>query len=254
MACPNEGILAGSAMADELGVEEGDVVTVRLETLDIEFDAELVGFLEEPVGTFAYIDSTYLGDQLDEPTVLLNTGIATVKTLFDEGVDREGVIDDIKAIETVAGVVDARVLIKLINDFAGFFYAFIGVMVVMGGAMAFALMFNTISVNVAERSGEFATMRANGLSHNGIAAIIAFENMLLTVLGVVPGVLIGWVTGVWFMSFYSTDALTLSFRLEPLSVLVAVIAMLATAGLSLIPALRNIRRIDIGKVVRERAA
>jgi putative ABC transport system permease protein len=120
--------------------------------------------------------------------------------------------------------------------------------------MAFALMYNTISVNVAERSGEFATMRANGLSHAGIARLIATENVLLTLMGIVPGLIVGYVVGAFFMSQFSVDAFTLSFEMKASSIVLCAVAMLVVAGLSLIPAIRTVRRLDIGEVVRERAA
>lgn len=42
--------------------------------------------------------------------------------------------------------------------------------------------------------------------------------------------------------------------MNPLSIVLSAVAMLVTAGLSLIPALRTVRRLDISEVVRERAA
>jgi putative ABC transport system permease protein len=153
----------------------------------------------------------------------------------------------------VALVSDSRALYDVLQDYLGFFYAFVGVMLVLGGAMAFALMYNSISVNVAERSSELANMRANGLSHGAIARLIGFENILLTTMGIVPGVVLGWVFGYLFMRQFSVDAFTLDFAMRPSSIVISVLALIAAAGLSLIPAIRKIRKIDIGAIVRERA-
>ncbi|MCZ6738805.1 MAG: hypothetical protein O7C01_03385, partial [Actinobacteria bacterium] len=53
---------------------------------------------------------------------------------------------------------------------------------------------------------------------------------------------------------FSSDVLSLDFSMNPLSIVLSAVAMLVTAGLSLIPALRTVRRLDISEVVRERAA
>lgn len=252
---PPNGILAGEALAGEIGVGVGDTVTVGLPTLDVTFETTIEGFLEEPVGTYAYIDRALLESQLEDPAVLDQSATAVLKTaFFDDVTDREAVLDGLKEVESVAAAVDARLLYNLIQDFAGFFYVFVGVMLVFGGAMAFSLMFNTISVNVAERSGEFATMRANGLSHASIARLIAVENLLLTFLGVIPGAIVGYLIGAYFMGAYSSDTFSLDFRMDGLSIVLTGVAMLGVATLSLIPAIRTIRRLDIGEVVRERAA
>ncbi|MGA7226734.1 MAG: FtsX-like permease family protein [Acidimicrobiia bacterium] len=251
---PQSGILAGKGLKDELGVEVGDEVTIGLPTLGTEFSTKIEGFLDEPIGTYLYIDQSILTAQAPDASVLGAPGVTILKASFDSGVDRKMVISDIADVNVVAAAVDARTLYDLIQQYLGFFYAFVGVMLVLGGALAFALMFNTISVNVAERSGEFATMRANGLSHANIARLVATENVLLTVLGLIPGVLIGYWSGAFFLSAFSNDVFILDFYMSPLSIAGTALALLLVAGLSLIPALRTVRRLDIGKVVRERAA
>ena len=252
---PEDGILAGRGVADLLDVDIGDEVIVELPALESEFRTTLRGFLDEPLGTFLYTTDTLLESEVADPAVLLRPGVAGVKVLFVDGaIDREAIINNIEDLDTVAIVIDARELLEIIEAFTVFFYVFVGIMLIFGGAMAFALMFNTISVNVAERTGEFATMRANGLSHGGIATLIAAENILLTSLGLIPGVLIGYVTGAYFMASFSSDVFSLDFSMNPLSIAISALAMLVTAGLSLIPALRTVRRLDISAVVRERAA
>jgi putative ABC transport system permease protein len=200
------------------------------------------------------MDRSAMTDIVGADTMAAPT-VSQLQAKFDPGVtDRQTVLDDIGSLPEVAFVADSRALYDLVQSFLGLFYAFIGFMLALGGAMAFALMYNAISVNVAERSGEFATMRANGLSHAGIARLIAFENIMLTVIGVVPGAALGYVVGIYFMRQFSVDAFTLDFAMRPLSIVFSVLTMLVVAGFSLIPAIRRVRRIDIGETVRERAA
>jgi putative ABC transport system permease protein len=185
--------------------------------------------------------------------VMAKPAVSQLQVKFHSGVDRQTVLDDIGALSEVAFVADSRALYTLVQSFLGLFYAFVGFMLALGGAMAFALMYNAISVNVAERSAEFATMRANGLSHRSIARLIAFENIMLTVMGVIPGAVLGYIVGIYFMRQFSVDAFTLDFAMRPVSILISIIAMVVVAGLSLIPSIRRVRKIDIGETVRERA-
>jgi putative ABC transport system permease protein len=249
---PKSGVLAGSGLADRLDIAVGDEVTVSLPTLKKDFTETLVGFLDEPVGIAIYMDRDAMvgvvgTDTMAEPTV------SQLQAKFSPGVtDRATVINDIGALDEVAFVADSRALYDLVQSFAGLFYAFVGFMLVLGGAMAFALMYNAISVNVAERSSEFATMRANGLSHRSIARLITFENIMLTVIGVIPGAVLGYIVGIYFMRQFSVDAFTLDFSMRPLSIVISIVVMIVVAGLSLIPSIRRVRRIDIGETVRER--
>ena len=253
------GVVAGAPLAGELGVDVGDTVTVSLPTLDSSFDAVIDGFVDEPIGTYLYMGRAGLEaalasahpavdvDALTAPTV------STVKIQVVADADRSQVIDGIDELSTVAAVIDDRELVELVEDLLVFFYVFVGLMLVFGGTMAFALIFNTISVNVAERSGEYATMRANGIGNGRIARLIAGENLMLTSLGIGPGIIVGYLAGRWFMQQYSSDLFTLSFDMRPVSIAACAAAMLVVALLSLIPAIRVVRGLDIGLVVRERS-
>ena len=119
--------------------------------------------------------------------------------------------------------------------------------------MAFALIFNTISVNVAERSTEYATMRANGLSQRKIANLIMGENMLLTAIGIVPGLIIGYLVAAQFMGLYSSDMFQFDLEMKWTTLVFSALFMLVVAAVSLWPGIRSVRKIDVGEVVRERA-
>jgi putative ABC transport system permease protein len=119
--------------------------------------------------------------------------------------------------------------------------------------MAFALIFNTISVNIAERSSEYATMRANGLSQRRIAMLITGENLLLTLMGIVPGLVIGYLAAAALMASYTSDMLQFGLELRPSTFVFAALAMIAVTLLSMIPGIRSVGRLDIAEVVRERS-
>ncbi len=256
---PADGILAGVALADEIGVKVGDPVTVSFSTLGTSFQTTLQGFVDEPMGTMVYMERNALISALAgaEPAVteaeLADPTITTVVARFDGAADHQAAIDRIAGLDTVVSVVDNRALQNLIDDFMGFFYIFVGVMLLFGGAMAFALIFNTISVNVAERSTEYATLRANGLSSRSIGALITGENVLLTTIGIVPGLIVGYLAARWFMSSYTSDILQFDLEMRPTTLVLAALAMIVVALLSVIPGIRTVNRLDIASVVRERA-
>ncbi|MGI9624147.1 MAG: FtsX-like permease family protein [Acidimicrobiales bacterium] len=256
---PAEGALLGEAMRDILEVSEGDRVTIDLVSLDTSIEATVSGFVDEPLGTVAYLSQSALVDALaaTDPSVTAETlaepSFTTIKARFDDGADAELVLAGIKDVEGVAAAIDSAELRGLIEDFQIFFYVFVGIMVLFGGAMAFALIFNIISVNVAERSGEFASMRANGLTHRRVASLIVGETGLLTAMGIVPGLIVGYLAALAFVGSFSSAEFPISAELRPLSFVGATVAMFVVAGLSLIPALKAVKRINVGEIVRERS-
>jgi putative ABC transport system permease protein len=96
-------------------------------------------------------------------------------------------------------------------------------------------------------------MRANGLTHSQVAAMITGENMLLTAMGIIPGAIVGYLAAVAFMGSFSSDQFPITATIRPVSYVAAAAAMFAVAGLSLISAVRAIKRINVGEIVRERS-
>ena len=256
---PSTGLLAGAGIADKLGVAVGDHLTIDLPIHDVSIELELIEFVDEPMGIPLYAQYDVITEALraagvgDPEALMAEPTVTTAMTLFDPAIDRTTTIEDLEDTEGVLAVQDARSLYNLIQDYLGLFYAFTGIMLLFGGIMAFALMFNTISVNIAERSTEFATLKASGMSDRMIGWMIVGENLLLTLIGIVPGVILGiWMADL-FMGLFSNDSFNMSLTMSPVTVVIAAASMIVVALLSLIPGVRSVKRLDIGAVVRERA-
>jgi putative ABC transport system permease protein len=256
---PSEGVIAGKSLADRLGVSIGDTLEIDLPTHDVTIALELVDFVNEPLGIPLYartdVITAALADAgIDDPLGLIaEPTVTTVMTLFDPTIARSTSIAALEGVPGVLAVQDARQLYETVQQFLGLFYAFVGVMLIFGGLMAFSLMFNTISVNIAERSTEFATLKASGMADRTIAWMIVGENLLLTIVGIVPGLILGiWLSDV-FLSSFSNDSFTFETAIRPATVVIAALSMIIVALLSLIPGVRSVKRLDVGAVVRERA-
>ena len=256
---PPEGVLVGRGLADRLGVSIGDTLEIGLPTHDVSISLELVDFVDEPLGIPLYARTEVIAAALadagvaDPQTLIIEPTVTTVMTLFDPTIARTTSIAALEGVPGVLAVQDARQLYDMVQQFLGLFYAFVGMMLFFGGLMAFSLMFNTISVNIAERSTEFATLKASGMADRTIAWMIVGENLLLTVIGIVPGVILGvWMADL-FMSSFSNDSFTFELMIQPLTIAIAALTMIVVALLSLIPGIRSVKRLDVGAVVRERA-
>ncbi len=256
---PEEGILAGNALKDVLGVEAGDDVELALTALDSTVKTKIAGFVDEPLGTLAYISLGQLADLLgsasppQDPSVLEAPSIASVMVQYEDGADRETMSQRLSALPDVAAFIDSRALFDTAQSLLGLFYAFVGVMLVFGAVMAFALIFNTTSANLAERSVEIATLRANGLSRGKIARLLTSENLLLTATGIAPGLIAGYALSAVFMTQFSTDLFQFDLEMRGRTLVLSALAIVAVTLLSLWPGLRAVGRLDIAKVARERS-
>jgi putative ABC transport system permease protein len=251
-------IVVGVALQALLHLEVGDhvrfepstegavpAVRTRLQTLRV------AGFVDEPLGTRAYttLDTAARAAGL----LTADPPVSAALVRLEPGADASAVRDRLADLPGVAAVVDTHALYDLAQSFLGLFYAFIGVMLVLGGVMAFALIFNTLSANIMERAVELTALRALGMSSATIGRIVTTENVLLTLIALVPGLVVAYALAAVFMASFSSDLFQFELAVRPTTILGTAVAILIVALLSQVPALRTVRRLDLARVVRERA-
>ncbi len=249
VSLPQSGLLLADALRSKLGVAVGDDVSITAGD-GTQGTAVVAGFVHEPLGAFAYGALPYLDQVLGQQSVAAQTRSVMVLAPPDT---LQSVDDTISRMSGVAAVVRSDALKGLLDQYMGLFYVFVGVMFVLGALLAFALIFATISANVAERSVELANLRASGMSAGQIGRMVTAENLLLAALGIVPGLIVGYLVAGEFMASFSSDLFAFDLVVRPLSFVVAALAAIAAVGLSLIPTLRAVASVDLGRIVRERA-
>lgn len=240
-------VLVGVGARDLIGVPEGGAATLTIPDLGASLPVTIGGYLDEPLGTFVYTSlaaaESMTGRQLPITSALLR---------FDPGVDRDAVRRAVEDLVFVGAYEDTQSLVAMYDQFTGLFYGFIGVMLGLGGLMAFAIMFTTMSVNIIERSREIATLHASGVRLGQISRLISSENLLMTLLGIVPGLIAGVFGGRALMDSYSSDLFRLDLVVRPQTLVISAMAIVMVAFVSQWPSLRAVRRLDIAAAVRER--
>lgn len=242
---PARGVLAGEDLRSKLGVGTGDVVRVALPG-GRAVDLRIAGFVDEPLGTYLYAPLESL------PGAAREGNVALVR--YRSGADRDTLRRSLNAVPGVVAFEDSRALFESVNNYLGLFYAFVGIMLVFGGAMAFALLFNAMTTSIAERVVELATLRAAGASHRTLARLITAENVLVVLLGIAPGLLAGYWLAALFMGQFSNDQFSFDLQMRTSTLVLSAVAIVVVALLSQLPGLRALRRLDVARVVRERAA
>jgi putative ABC transport system permease protein len=244
IALPADGALLGAAARDELGVATGDVVTVLDADGGTLGDLTVRGFVDEPLGTPAYVSLATFRDLAGQ------SAVRTVALRYDDGASATAVTARVEQVPGVLAAVRTAALEDLVAQFLGLFYAFVGAMLVCGGLLAFGILFTTMSANLAERTTEVAMLRASGVRRTRLAGLITAENLLITLVGVLPGIALGWLAAREALAAYTSDLWRFDLTMSPWTVLAAASGIVLAALLSQVPGLRALRRVDIAQTVR----
>ena len=247
---PQSGIFVSSGLGQKLALQAGDRLGLQLTSVGRTVLETVVGFVDESVGSFAYITLGQLSAQLNGVNP-----VNAVLVKYAPSVNRQAMTEAIGRVPGIVVVVDSKATASAFSgQFLSLFYTLVGAMLIFGVALAGALIFSTVSVNILERSQEFATLLTSGVRMRQLAALVTAENLALTLSGLVPGLLIGyWAAGA-FLSSFNSDLFHFDEYVLPRSYLIAAAAIVAAALASEVPGLRTIARIDLAAAVRERAA
>lgn len=97
------------------------------------------------------------------------------------------------------------------------------VIIVCAGALAFIVLYNLTNINITERLREIATIKVLGFYRNETASYVFRENLILTGLGILAGLVMGKYLHSFVMSQIDIDMITFDVHIAPMSILYSII-------------------------------
>jgi putative ABC transport system permease protein len=239
------GILLTQSLKKKLNVEAGDKVQLEpiIGTVGL-IEKEVTGFVDEPLGSRAFLPLK------DAQYALQMPGAATGVLLRFDSEPSDRLLQRLYDIPQTASVEFASETRQFVDQLMGFFYVFVGVMLIMGVTLGISIVFNGVTINVLERRREFAVMRAVGMGRSGIGLIITLENLATGLFGIIFGILAGQYAAGYFLSVFETDIFTMSNLILPRSYIIAAISALVILLLSQVPAIRQVYRLSLSTATK----
>jgi putative ABC transport system permease protein len=249
-----EGITAENALADgrlvlssgllkKIGLDEGDSVT-----LDTQLGKQTFSLgppSDELMNTIVFVSLAELQKRIGSPAPVFNA--------FYLAADDAQVGQIKRDLYHLPGAVSVQRKADIVEDLQGYmilFYAFTGVMLIFSLLMAFALLFNAMTVGVLERKREFATMRSLGTGRRWIALLLSGESGILWVLTLLPGLLLGYLMALAMGSMFNTDLFTFTIVIAPATYVAAALGILVTMLLAALPAVRRVNRLNLAEATK----
>ncbi len=240
-----DGIVLSTVAADRLDVAVGDEVVVQA-----------VDGTQGAVTVAAVITEPLTGSSYLSLAAWQAIGGSPPDTAALSLVDREAHAEVRDVVAEEAGVVrisDRVATAERTEELLAASRFFVGAVLFLAVLLATALIFNALAVTIGERETEVATLAANGVPGGWIRRTITTENLVTVGLGLVPGLLLGWLSADAFVGQFSTDQFILEPVLRPLSLVVTTVLLVVCALVAQVPGLRRLARLDLSAKVRERA-
>lgn len=135
------------------------------------------------------VDSSILED-------VSNNGEVTMKSQFAEELMKRSEIN------AVAFVSDT---IETLNEVIGVLSVIIAIFIIAAGLLAFIVLYNLSNINISERQRELATIKVLGFHNKEVSEYIYRENIVLTVVGILFGLVMGIFVHKLLITYCSVD-------------------------------------------------
>ncbi len=237
------GIILARGLADALGVGRGDGVELSTEAGQTELT--VTGITNETFGGLGYVSLATKDDAIGLPAGFNALYIGTSGAAASTAAQR--------ALYELPGTASVQIKDEIqrdMNDLMGLFnvmsYFFLGFAAIMAGA----IIFNTMTVNVLEREREIATMRTLGQGNGAITFMLMLEDLALTLLAILPGLILGTLVAAYLIERWSSDFFTMEFKIYNTTYVVIVGVAIGAALISALPAIWHTARLNLAEATK----
>ncbi|MDY0255879.1 FtsX-like permease family protein [Gudongella oleilytica] len=242
---PEEGLFLSDILARILNVKAGDFVEVKgfLPGID-EKELQVKWIVEQYLGANAYMDIRQMYRILEED------GIATgAYVLTDSDITAD--LKDIKNIRAVQSVGDMQ---EAMLEYMDMIIASMGTMMLFGGILGFAIVYNITTVSINERLMEFSSLRVMGFEKKEIFRMITRENALMTAVGIILGIPVGYGMIKALETSISTEIYTIPAIILPSTYVIALIATLIFVAIAQLATYRKIHNLNFMDALKNRVS
>ncbi|MGD8785155.1 MAG: ABC transporter permease [Thioalkalispiraceae bacterium] len=243
---PQEGAVLTDYLAELLHIKPGDMLTIEvLEGNRPVVQVPVVATAKQDLGVNVYLRQASLNRLLKEGDAI-SGALLKVDSAYQRDVYRE-----LKEMPRIAGVVEQESAVDAFYENVAqtvLFYTFITTL--LGGSIAFGVVYNSMRIALSERGRELASLRVLGFKQNEIAYILLGEMGLLILVAIPVGLLIGYGLCAYLAFAFDTDLyrvpLVLGIQVYAFAALVVIISALLSAGLIW----RNLAHLDMVAVLK----
>ncbi|WP_302373385.1 FtsX-like permease family protein [Enterococcus asini] len=203
----DEGAIIDEKLADLFHVKPGDTITLTSADKE-DFQLKVAHIAENYTGHFAYLSKNYYQEVFQkEPS--FNSEFL----LFDQNLTKA----EEKAVTTTLmeqnQVINVSFLSSASNelkDTMGILTIVVWVLIISAGLLAFIVLYNLNNINISERIRELSTIKVLGFYDNEVTMYIYRENIFLTIVGIIVGLVLGYFEHLYVLTTVELDILMFS--------------------------------------------
>jgi len=249
LAMPAEGVVLTEYLANEiLRIAPGEMLTLEvLEGSRPVLQVPVVGTTREYLGVNAYMSREALNRLMREGPAISGARLAVDPARQDEVYRRLG------EMPRVAGTIVRDTAIQQFNEMMEetiLYFSFITAL--LGGFIAFGVVYNSARIALSERSRELASLRVLGFTRGEVAYILLGEIGLLALIAVPVGFLFGAALSGYLAAAFTSDLYRIPLIIAPSTYALAASIVLVSFAITGALIWRKLAQLDLIEVLKTR--
>ena len=218
-AGPGEALISVS-ISQRYGLDAGDTIVLRNEDLET-IEAVVAGVFENHVYNYVF---------LSKETIEHATGEYTINGAYVNFPDGTDVYEAQAVLAGLDSVVSASVFedfrVRIANMMQSLNYVVL-LIILSAAALAFVVLYNLTNINIMERLREIATIKVLGFYRRETSDYVFRENMLLTLIGMLAGLVLGVLLHGFVIDQIVVDLVYFRKEIKPISFVFSIILTFA---------------------------
>ena len=218
----DKGAILTEKAAKLLGVNAGDKLTIN--TDDGEKTVLISAICENYMGHYLYMTSEVYEKTFGEAPAYNSIYYRTQDRTTEEAKD---VGENVMKCDGTLSISYTTSLKKQVDHMLESLDIVIVVLIISAGMLAFVVLYNLNNINITERKRELATLKVLGFYDKEVSSYVYRENILLTLIGSLAGLLIGKILHRFIVETVEIDSVMFGRNIDPPSFLYAFLLTVA---------------------------
>ena len=218
----DKGAILTEKVAKLLEINVGDKLTI--DTDDGEKTVLISAICENYMGHYLYMTSEVYEKTFGEASVYNSIYYRTQDRTTEEAKD---VGENIMKCDGTLSISYTTSLKKQVDHMLESLDIVIIVLIISAGMLAFVVLYNLNNINITERKRELATLKVLGFYDKEVSSYVYRENILLTLIGALAGLLIGKILHRFIVETVEIDSVMFGRNIDPPSFLYAFLLTVA---------------------------
>ena len=209
----DEGAIITEKIAKILNVNIGDTITLRDNNNEI-YVIKISGISKNYINNYVYMNTNYYN--LVFGNISYNTIIANI--------GNKG--DTLMASDYFSNIQYTEDNMSMLQDIFDSMNNIVFLIIGFSSVLAITVLYNLTTINISERVREIATLKVLGFNDKEISMYVYRETIILTIFGIIIGLLLGIGLNAFVLTVAETDEIIFAKEIHYLSYILAIIIMI----------------------------